>query len=98
MPRKRRPALKRVAFIGTYLPRQCGIATFTGDLTDALARAFRHTEVFMVPVNDTNDGYDYPDRVWFEIAEKEIASYRRAADFLNINNVDVVNLQHDFGI
>ena len=98
MPRKRRPALKRVAFIGTSLPRQCGIATFTGDLTDALARAFRHTEVFVLPVNDTNDGYDYPDRVWFEIAEKEIASYRRAAEFLNINNVDVVNLQHEFGI
>ena len=98
MPRKRRPALGRVAFIGNSLPRQCGIATFTGDLTDAIAVAGRGTDVFVVPVNDLPEGYDYPDRVWFEITEKEVASYRRAADFLNINNVGVVNLQHEFGI
>jgi len=91
-------ALQRIAVIGNSLPRQCGIATFTGDLTESLHRAFRHTEVFVVPVNDTADGYEYPERVWFEIAEKEIASYRRTADFLNINNVDVLSLQHEFGI
>ena len=96
--RKKRPALRRIAFIGNSLPRQCGIATFTGDLADALARTFRQAEVFVVPVNDIKEGYDYPDRVWFEITEKDVASYRRAADFLNINNVDVVNLQHEFGI
>ena len=96
--RKKRPALRRIAFIGNSLPRQCGIATFTGDLSDALARTFRQAEVFVVPVNDIKEGYDYPDRVWFEITEKDVASYRRAADFLNINNVDVVNLQHEFGI
>ncbi|MHC4615185.1 MAG: glycosyltransferase family 4 protein [Planctomycetota bacterium] len=98
MARKKRPALRRVAFIGNSLPRQCGIATFTCDLTDALATTFRQTDVFLVPINDVPEGYDYPDRVWFEIAEKEIASYRRAADYLNINNVDVVSLQHEFGI
>ena len=98
MARKKHPALQRIAFIGNSLPRQCGIATFTADLTDALALAFRQTDIFIVPVNDTSDGYDYPDRVWFEIDEKEIASYRRSADFLNINNVDVVSLQHEFGI
>ena len=98
MARKKRPALRRVAFIGNSLPRQCGIATFTGDLTDALASTFRQTDVFLVPINDVPEGYDYPDSVWFEIAEKEIASYRRAADYLNINNVDVVSLQHEYGI
>jgi glycosyltransferase involved in cell wall biosynthesis len=98
MVRKKRLALRRVAFIGNSLPRQCGIATFTCDLTDALATAYRQTEILVVPVNDVPEGYDYPDRVWFELAEKEIASYKRAADFLNINNVDVVNLQHEFGI
>ena len=82
MGQKRRSALQRIAFIGNSPPRQCGIATFTGDLADALVRAYRRTEAFVVPVNDTEDGYDYPNRVWFEIAEKEIASYRRAADFL----------------
>ncbi len=43
MGRKRRPALQRIAFIGNSLPRQCGIATFTGDLTDALVRAYHQT-------------------------------------------------------
>ncbi|MHC4209979.1 MAG: glycosyltransferase family 4 protein [Planctomycetota bacterium] len=98
MPRKKRPALRRVALIGNSLPRQCGIATFTCDLADALSATFHETDVYLVPINDVPEGYDYPDRVWFEIAEKEIMSYRRAADFLNINNVDVVSLQHEFGI
>ena len=82
MPIKKRPALRRVAFVGNSLPRQCGIATFTTDLTDALAALRSQTDVLVVPVNDLPEGYDYPDRVWFEIEEKETASYRRAADFL----------------
>ncbi|MCH8004648.1 MAG: glycosyltransferase family 4 protein [Planctomycetes bacterium] len=98
MARKRRPALRRVAFIGNSPPRECGIATFTTDLTDAVAELIGSAGVFVVPVNDIPEGYDYPDRVWFQIVEKEIASYRRAAEFLNINNVDVVSLQHEFGI
>ena len=98
MPRKKRPAIRRVAFIGNSLPRQCGIATYTTDLTEALAGVFRTTDVLVVPVNDLPEGYDYPERVVFEIAEKDVASYRRAADFLNINGVDAVCLQHEYGI
>ncbi len=96
--RKKRPALRRVALVGNSLPRQCGIATFTSDLANAMAAAAPETDVLVVPVNDLPEGYDYPESVWFEIAEKDIASYRRAADFLNINNVEVVNLQHEYGI
>jgi glycosyltransferase involved in cell wall biosynthesis len=51
-----------------------------------------------VPINDTEAGYAYPPRVRFEIAEDDITSYRRAADFLNINSIDVVCLQHEYGI
>ena len=51
-----------------------------------------------IPVNDTADGYAYPPRVRFELTEKDIDSYRRAADFLNTNNVDIVSLQHEYGI
>jgi glycosyltransferase involved in cell wall biosynthesis len=86
-----------VALIGNSPPRQCGIATFTSDLADAL-EGCGQCELFVLPVNDVSEGYDYPPRVWFELAEKDIASYRRAADFLNINNVDVVNVQHEYGI
>jgi glycosyltransferase involved in cell wall biosynthesis len=90
--------IKRIAFIGNYLPRQCGIATFTTDLCESIADQFKGTACIALPVNDIEDGYDYPARVRFELAEKDIESYRRAADFLNINNVDMVSLQHEYGI
>ena len=89
---------KRVAFLGDYLPRQCGIATFTHDLCEAVAREFPETTCFVGAVNDRADGYEYLERVRFEFREKEIDSYRRAADFLNINNVEVLCVQHEFGI
>lgn len=91
-------AIKRIAFVGNYLPRQCGIATFTTDLCESFAAAYTDTTCMALPVNDTEAGYAYPSRVRFELVEKDIRSYRRAADFLNINNVDLVCLQHEYGI
>ena len=90
--------LKRVAFVGNYSPRQCGIATFTTDLCEAIATQYTQTACIALPVNDIEIGYDYPSRVRFELTEKDVDSYRRAADFLNINNVDLVSLQHEYGI
>ena len=90
--------IHRVAFLGDYLPRRCGIATFTADLCEAVASEFAGCECIVGAVNDRPEGYDYPARIRFEIDEKEIDSYRRAADFLNINNVEVVSVQHEFGI
>jgi glycosyltransferase involved in cell wall biosynthesis len=90
--------IKRVAFIGNYLPRQCGIATFTTDLCEAFAAKFSKTTCIVLPINDIDAGYAYTNRVRFELVEKDIASYHRAADFLNINNVDLVCLQHEYGI
>ncbi|HLF28488.1 MAG TPA: glycosyltransferase family 4 protein [Anaerolineae bacterium] len=91
-------AINRIAFIGNYLPRQCGIATFTTDLCEAIAAEYGETTCIALPVNDTEAGYAYPPRVRFELTEKDIDSYQRAADFLNINNVDLVCLQHEYGI
>jgi len=90
--------IRRIAFIGNYLPRQCGIATFTTDLCESISDEYKGTACFALPVNDTEAGYEYPARVRFELTEKDIESYRRAADFLNINNVDMVSLQHEYGI
>ncbi|MFC1783478.1 glycosyltransferase family 4 protein [Planctomycetota bacterium] len=90
--------VNRIAFIGNYLPRLCGIATFTTDLCEAIAAQYRQTTCIALPVNDVEAGYAYPGRVRFELMEKDIDSYRRAADFLNINNVDIVSLQHEYGI
>ena len=90
--------IKRIAFIGNYLPRQCGIATFTTDLCESISDEYKGTACIALPVNDMENGYEYPARVRFELTEKDIESYRRAADFLNINNVDMVSLQHEYGI
>jgi glycosyltransferase involved in cell wall biosynthesis len=91
-------AMRTIVFVGNYLPRKCGIATFTTDLCESLAARFPDHTFFAIPVNDTEAGYDYPARVRFELSQNELVSYRQAADFLNINKVDLVCLQHEFGI
>jgi glycosyltransferase involved in cell wall biosynthesis len=90
--------VQKIAFLGDHLPRKCGIATFTSDLLAAVATALPQTRCLAVSVNDTADGYEYPEVVRFEIEEQDLSSYLRAADFLNISDVDVVCLQHEFGI
>ncbi len=91
-------AIRKVAFLGDYLPRKCGIATFTTDLRCAVAKEFPALQCLVVPVNDFADGYAYPAEVRFEIEEQDLTSYLRAADFLNITDVAVVCVQHEFGI
>lgn len=88
----------RIAFLGGYLPRLCGIATFTHDLCEAVAEAAPASQCFAGAMNDRVEGYDYPPRVRFELDQKDLDSYRRAADFLNFNNADVLCVQHEFGI
>jgi glycosyltransferase involved in cell wall biosynthesis len=90
--------IQKIAFVGDHLPRKCGIATFTTDLLGAVAGAYPQSQCFCVSVNDIKGGYEYPPVVRFEIDEQDLSSYLRAADFLNISNVDIVCLQHEFGI
>jgi len=98
-PMHPRPMLpSRVAVIGNYLPRKCGIATFTTDLCDAIHAEFGTTELLALPVNDIEEGYSYPSRIRFELSQDDLASYRQAADFLNFSNIDLVCLQHEYGI
>ena len=96
LPRPTRPS--RVAVVGNYLPRKCGIATFTTDLCDAIHAEYRATELLALPVNDTEEGYSYPARVRFELSQDKLASYQQAADFLNFSDIDLVCLQHEYGI
>src|SRR5229473_1531197 len=90
--------IRKIAFVGDHLPRKCGIATFTSDLLAAVAAAHPQSQCFSVSVNDIKGGYEYPEVVRFEIEEQDLSSYLRAADFLNISDVDIVCLQHEFGI
>ena len=92
------PLPSRIAVIGNYLPRECGIATFTTDLCTALAAEYGEERLFAIPVNDPDSTYDYPEQVRLELEQEDIASYERAADFLNFNSNDLVCLQHEYGI
>ncbi len=90
--------IRKIAFLGDYLPRKCGIATFTSDLLSAVAAEHPESQCFAVPVNDIPGGYEYPGVVRFEIEEQDLPSYQRAADFLNMSNADILCVQHEFGI
>lgn len=89
---------RKVAFLGDYPPRQCGIATFTRDLRDAVAEAHPDWSCQVIAVSDHPGTYDYPPEVRFEIPQPDVASYLRAASFLNLAQTDVLCLQHEFGI
>jgi len=90
--------IRRFATIGNHLPRHCGIATFTTHLTDALVEQLPDADGFVVAMNDAGRRHVYPSRVRFEIGEGDLSAYQRAADYLNVNQVDVLSVQHEYGI
>jgi len=90
--------IRKLALIGDYIPRKCGVATFTADLYRAVADQYPSVDCTVIPVNDLAEGYDYPPEVKFEFSQQDLESYRHAADFLNLSKADVVCLQHEYGI
>src|SRR4030042_3906555 len=90
--------VRKVAFVGDYVPRRCGIATFTHDICQGVAMQYPIAECIVAAVEDVQRGYEYPPEVRFDFQEQDLSAYRRAADFLNFSNVDVVGLQHEYGI
>jgi glycosyltransferase involved in cell wall biosynthesis len=85
--------------IGTHMPRRCGIATFTNDLCNALEEEFPGVcQVEVVAMDDVDGGYTYPERVKFQVYDRNMPEYLRAAEFLNVNQVDIVVVQHEYGI
>ncbi len=91
-------SIQRVAFIGNYLPRRCGIATFTYDIHRAVSAARPEVATSVIAMTDPGRSYDYPQAVSFQVHDEKIDDYRQAAKFLNDADVDVVSLQHEYGI
>lgn len=87
-----------VAFISSYVPRECGIATFTRDLHTGLDLVRGGQQSLIVAINDQDGGYAYPRRVVFQIDQSDPRSYVDAARYLNRSRVQVVSLQHEFGL
>jgi glycosyltransferase involved in cell wall biosynthesis len=93
-----------VALIGSYVPRRCGIATFTHNLASAIAERIYDqplqstSRVRIVAVNDQDDAYNYDADVAFEISQHRKHDYRNAADYLNDSKFETISLQHEFGL
>ena len=87
-----------VAVIGNYLPRQCGIATFTTDLVEGLSAEAPDIYNWAAAMNDKPEGYPYPEKVRFEINQNKLSDYSIASQFLNISQTDIVCVQHEYGL
>ena len=92
------PALNRIAWIGNYVPRRCGIATYTRDLRCAVAAHLPAAACPVVAMNDGTTRHAYPAEVGFACTDHDPAAHRRAAEFVNLLEPDVVSLQHEYGI
>jgi glycosyltransferase involved in cell wall biosynthesis len=88
---------KGCIFVSTYLPRECGIATFTKDLIEALDRLNQY-RLRVVAVNEPATIYTYDERVKRQIQQDVFEDYIQVADYINSSRFGVVNLQHEFGI
>jgi glycosyltransferase involved in cell wall biosynthesis len=88
---------RNIVFLGTSLPRECGIATFTQDLLDE----FEHIQGFNKPriiAINNNETYHYQEQVMREIDQHKLSDYIDTADYLDLSNVDLLVIQHEFGI
>lgn len=86
-----------IAFMGTSLPRECGIATFTQDLLDQFANLKGFNTPRIIAINN-NETYHYEDQVMREIDQYKLSDYINTAKFLKYSDVDLLVIQHEFGI
>lgn len=90
--------VKTVALVGSYVPRQCGIGTFTKDLRDSIALQIGDAQATVLAMDDNTDGYAYPKEVRQQISQHRQGDYMTAAELLNINHIDVALIQHEYGL
>ncbi|MCO5382351.1 MAG: glycosyltransferase family 4 protein [Methanosarcina barkeri] len=88
----------KVLFIGTYVPKECGIATFTSDLLNSVSEKYNEIHCEVIALNDPSETYNYPEEVVFQIERDKLEDYYRAADYINKSDARIVCLQHEFGL
>jgi len=93
-----RPPLNRVAFVGNYVPRRCGLATYAFDLRAAVAAHLPASACPVIAIDDPEESLQYPPEVQFTVHDDALCAYRRAAEWITLTNADVVSLQHEYGV
>jgi hypothetical protein len=89
---------KNVAYLSTYPPRECGIAAFTKDLLDAIDGLREFPASRVIAINEEEAIYDYDKRVKFTVERGNVQDYIQAAEYVNNTPIDMVNIQHEFGL
>ncbi|MFX1376315.1 MAG: glycosyltransferase [Promethearchaeota archaeon] len=90
-----------ILYMATYPPRECGIATFTKDLMEAMDKKFAPfiKSKILVINNNADNNYENIKEVLFDIADNDISAYKKAAKRVNkIDSIRLINIQHEFGI
>jgi len=87
-----------VTYLSSYPPRECGIATFTKDLVDSIDRLNVLSPPIISAINDKGGYYQYPHQVRIQIDRENPESYMTAAKTINDSKIQVINLQHEFGL
>jgi DNA-binding NtrC family response regulator/glycosyltransferase involved in cell wall biosynthesis len=90
--------LQSIGMLGNHTPRQCGLATFTSHLHTAFNEAFPELGSFVLAMNDPGMRYAYPPQVRFELPETDRSAYEQAAVRLNADAIDLLSVQHEYGI
>ena len=89
----------RMVYVSSYIPRQCCIATFTKDLTNAINELNPECLAEIIAVTDSyHQDYDYPWEVKYRIKQNDFSTYTAAADYINQSSVEIVHIQHEFGL
>jgi hypothetical protein len=88
----------KVLFIGTYVSKECGIATFTSDLTNSVSGEYNKVDYEIIALNDPSETCNYSEEVVFQIERDKLKDYYLAADYINQSDADIVCLQHEFGL
>lgn len=93
---KRKPL--KVIYVSSYIPRKCGIATFTKDLTNEINKLNPYALAEILAIDRPGDNFSYPWEVKFKINQNDLGSFLQAANYVNQSGADLVVLEHEFGL
>lgn len=88
----------KVIYVSSYIPRKCGIATFTKDLTNDINQLNPYALAEIMALNKNGEDLSYPWETKYKINQEELISFLQAAEYINQSSADIVCLQHEFGL
>ena len=88
----------RVIYVSSYIPRRCGIATYTKDLTNAVNLLNPHALAEIMATTRPKERINYPWEVKYKIKQEELHTYLEAANYINQSGTDIISLQHEYGL